>query len=137
MTRIPITTIPITLATAGILGLIYLALTFLVVRYRFLVRVMVGDGAGKPGGDALLVAIRMHGNFSEYVPLSLILLGGIEAAGAARDLVLGLAIALVLGRLLHPFGLRMKAPNPPRAVGAMLTWGVVLVASLTALALAV
>ncbi len=63
----------------------------------------------------------MQGNFSEYVPLSLILLGGIEAAGAARGLVLGPAIALILGRLLHPFGLRMKAPNAPRGLGAMLT----------------
>jgi len=127
---------PITLATAGILGLIYLSLTIGVVRGRFKSKVMLGDGSGKPGGDGLYVAVRAHGNFAEYVPLALILLGGIEMAGAPRWLCLVLAAMLVVGRLLHPLGLTRPAPNPFRAGGAMLTWIMIGVASLTALVIA-
>jgi len=129
------TTIPITLAAAGILGFVYLALTFYVVRMRFVTKTMIGAGDGTPGAAPLLVATRMHANFAEYVPLALILIGGIEAAGAPRLLVLGLAGALVLGRVLHPFGMVAKAPNPARAGGAMLTWITIGVASITALVL--
>ncbi|MDE8345317.1 MAG: MAPEG family protein [Acidocella sp.] len=124
---------PITLGTAGLLGLIYMALTVNVVRYRLKLRVMLGDDAGAPEGSPLFMAIRMHGNFIEYVPLCLILIGGLEAAGASHDLVFGLAGSLVLARALHPFGLAMPAPNPLRAGGALLTWAVLVVASLSAL----
>jgi uncharacterized membrane protein YecN with MAPEG domain len=75
----------------------------------------------------------MHGNFAEFVPLALILLGGIEAGGAPHHLVLGLAVALVVARIAHPLGLLRPAPNPPRAVGVVLTLGVLIVASVTAL----
>ena len=78
----------------------------------------------------------MHANFAEYVPLILILLGGIEYAGAPHNLVLGLAVALVVARLSHAFGLPRPAPNPLRAAGASLTWIVLLVASAEALILA-
>jgi uncharacterized membrane protein YecN with MAPEG domain len=43
---------------------------------------------------------------------------------------------LVLGRVLHPFGLYMKAPNAPRALGAMLTWVMIGAASIEALIIA-
>jgi len=33
---------------------------------------------------------------------------------------------LVAARLIHPFGMARPAPNPPRAVGASLTWAVLL-----------
>jgi uncharacterized membrane protein YecN with MAPEG domain len=129
--------VPITLASAGILGLIYMSLTIGVMRQRFKTRVELGDGGGTAETRGLQIAIRAHANFAEYVPLALILLGGIEAAGAPRLLVLGLNGALILGRLLHPLGMERKVPNAPRAGGAMLTWGVILVGSITALVLAV
>jgi len=125
--------IPVTLLAAGLLGLMYMGLTFNVVRYRLRTKTMLGDG----GNAALNVAIRTHANFMEYVPIALILLGGIEAAGAPHALVLVLAAALVVGRLLHPFGMTRPAPNVFRAGGAMGTWGVILVASITAIVLAV
>ena len=130
------TLFPITLATSGLLGLIYLSLTVAVVRQRFKTKVMLGDGTDSAHGAPLHVAVRAHGNFAEYVPLSLILLGGIEAAGAPRLLILILAAALVLGRLLHPLGMGMKSPNFPRAGGAMLNWAMLLIASITALIMA-
>jgi hypothetical protein len=126
----------ITLITAGILGLIFLGLSVYVVVQRTRAKVMLGDGDGKPGTEALRAATRMHANFAEYVPLILILLGGIEYAGAPHNLVLGLAVALVVARLSHAFGLPRPAPNPLRAAGASLTWIVLLVASAEALILA-
>jgi len=130
-------TLPITLATAGMLGLIYLALTVAVVRGRWVNKVMLGDGTAKPGAEGLYVAVRAHGNFSEYVPLALILLGGIEWSGAPRWLCIVLALMLIIGRILHPFGLTRPAPNPFRAGGAMLTWTMIGIASSTALVLAI
>jgi uncharacterized membrane protein YecN with MAPEG domain len=129
------TGIPITLASAGLLGLMFIVLSANVVRQRVVCQVAFGDGAGKPEAKPLRLAIRMHGNFAEYVPLALLLLGGIEAAGAPHALVLGLAATLILARVLHPIGLPMKAPNPARFLGTILTWTVILVSSATALVL--
>jgi uncharacterized membrane protein YecN with MAPEG domain len=130
------TSIPITLATAGILGLLYVVLSFNVTKVRIDTKTISGDGAGTPAGARLQLAQRIQVNFIEYVPLALLLIGGIEEAGANRDLVLGLAGALLLARFAHPFGMTRKAPNPARAGGAMLTWAVLTVASVTAIFLA-
>ncbi len=130
------THLPITLGAAGLLGLIYIMLTINVVRYRIKSGVMIGDDAGVADGTPLLLAVRMHANFAEYVPLCLILIGGLEYAGAPRDFVFGLAGSLVVARALHPFGLAMPAPNPLRAGGALLTWAVLLIASVAALMVA-
>ena len=125
----------ITLATAGILGLIYLVLSGNVSAARRKVGVDVGDGDGRPGAEPLVVAMRAHANFAEYVPLALILLGGIELAGGSHTLLVILAVLLVLGRLAHPIGM-IRAAMPFRAAGAVLTWLVILIASVWALILA-
>lgn len=96
---------------------------------------MLGEGDGAPGAAALKIAVRAHANFAEFVPLALILLGAIEAAGAPHGLLLGLAVALVLARLAHPIGMARAAPNPLRAGGALVTWAVIAVAAITALRL--
>jgi uncharacterized membrane protein YecN with MAPEG domain len=136
------TNIPISLGTAGILGILYVALSFRVTLSRWDSKVSVGDGAtpavafGKEAeASKLRIAIRSHGNFAEYVPISLILLAGIEAAGASRTLCLVLAGMLILSRLLHPIGMARKAPNPFRAGGAVLSWLMILGAAVTAVVL--
>jgi uncharacterized membrane protein YecN with MAPEG domain len=128
-----LTTIPVTLATAGILGLVFMVLSFNVVRLRIKTRTMLGDGGEKDDAASMQVAVRMHGNFAEYVPFALLLLGGIEAAHADHSLVLTLAVMLVVGRLAHPFGMLRPAPNLARGGGAMLTWAMMIIASVTAL----
>ncbi len=126
------TSIPVTLGTAGIMGLILLVLSCNVTRVRIATRVISGDGAGAAGTESLPVAMRIQANFIEYVPLILLLMGGIESAGAPHWLMLALALALIVARLAHPIGMTMKAPNLARAGGAILTWVVLGVASLTA-----
>jgi uncharacterized membrane protein YecN with MAPEG domain len=121
-----------TLVTAALLGLVFVALSFNVVRLRAAKSIPVGDG----NDPSLQLAIRMHANFSEYGPLTLILLGGIELFGAPHLLVLLLCLALIISRIAHPFGMPRPAPNLLRAGGMVLTWGTLLIASITALVLA-
>jgi len=70
------------------------------------------------------------------VPIALILLGGIETAGAAHWLVVLLAVLLVAARVAHPVGMMRPTPNLFRAGGALLTWLVIGVAALDALFIA-
>ena len=126
----------ILLATAGVLGLEFLVLSILAGRQRYLTKTMLGDGEGVPEKHALLEAVRAHGNFAEYVPLCLLLIGGLAMANAASWFVALLSAGLVVGRLLHPFGLHLPAPNPFRAIGVMLTWAVLLAASIAVLVIA-
>jgi len=134
---------PITLAVSGILGLIYVALSLNVSLARVNSKISLGDGSGdvvKVGKEGaaprLQIACRMHANFAEYVPLALILLGGIEATGAAHWLVELLAVLLVVARVVHPIGMMRPTPNLFRAGGALLTWAVIGWAAIDALIIA-
>jgi len=55
---------------AALLALIFVALSVRTLRMRRRLRIAVGDG----GDTALLRAMRVHANFAEYVPLSLLLI---------------------------------------------------------------
>ncbi|MDP4004888.1 MAPEG family protein [Methylobacterium sp. NEAU K] len=94
---------------AALLALLYLGLSGWVMASRVSGNVLVGDG----GDDVLLKRVRSHANFSEYVPLALILVGLLEAGGAGHGLVQGLLLALLVGRILHPVGM-FAPPNSPR-----------------------
>jgi uncharacterized membrane protein YecN with MAPEG domain len=130
------TRIPVTLFTAGILGLLSVLLSVLVTVARARTKVMIGDGAADEKASArLLPAIRAHGNFIEYVPLALILLGAIEVSGATRLTCEIFAALLIIARFSHAVGMHRPAPNPMRAAGALVTWAVMLGLSLEALLL--
>ena len=115
---------PITVLWAAILGLLSLALAMQVVRARVTEKVIFGDGASV----LMQQRIRVHGNFTEYVPLALLLLFMLELNGAWSAWVLnGLGGSLALARLLHAFGLSTSTGTTPgRFVGTVLTWLVIL-----------
>jgi uncharacterized membrane protein YecN with MAPEG domain len=120
----------VTTTTAGVLGLVYLVLCGRVIAARFSERVLMGAG----GEDSpLFAAFRSQANFAEYVPICLILIGLLELRSGATQLVEGLAVLLVVARIAHPVGMVMKAPNPFRAGGAIVTLLVLVVASVAAL----
>ena len=121
-----------TLGCAGLLAVVFVALSARVVMGRTSGRVLLGDG-GADSGSALLVAIRSHANFAEYVPLCLILIGGLEAGDGHTLLVKLLGIVLVISRLAHPVGMTIAGPNPLRAGGFVGTMLVLLVAGVTVL----
>ena len=118
----------ITLLTAGALALLFLLLSYRVIRQRLATGASLGDGAGTvPMGEErnaspLFVASRTQANFAEYVPISLVLLLLLELAGAPTWAVATLAGMLVAARVLHPFGMVRPAPNPFRAGGILLQW---------------
>jgi len=60
---------------------------------------------------AALRAMRVHANFSEYVPLALLLIYFVEVKGAPIGLVHLLGVCLLLGRLLHAWGVSQLSEN--------------------------
>lgn len=108
----------VTLVFAAALALINLWLGFRVSGARYKVKVSIGDG-----GEPLLIArMRSQANFIENVPVSLILMAIIEMLGGRGTALWVIGAVLVIGRLLHPFGMERPSPNVPRAGGIMLTY---------------
>lgn len=110
---------------AGLLGLLLLALSMNVSRERGRARVSLGDG----GDEVLNKAIRAQANFTEYVPLALILIALSEAQGAPAVAVHILGAMLVVGRFLHAAGmLGTQLMRLGRLIGTVLTFLVLLIA---------
>ncbi|WP_426954468.1 MAPEG family protein [Muricoccus radiodurans] len=82
---------------AGLLGLLFLALSVRTIMARGQAKVMLGTG----GVAALERAVRVHGNFSEYVPMVLVLLLIAELMGASSWLLHAAGLSLLVGRVLH------------------------------------
>ncbi|GAB4168599.1 MAG: MAPEG family protein [Wenzhouxiangellaceae bacterium] len=121
----------ILLPYAGALALLLLVLSIRVVWLRRKHQVGLGDGGVRELGRA----IRAHANFCEYVPIALILLVLLALAGDPdRWLINLLAGGLLIGRILHAYGLsRSAGTSPARLLGTSLTWLVLLVAGALAI----
>jgi len=115
--------VAVTALYAGILALVLVGLSLYVVRGRWANKVSVGDG----GNADMLKRMRAHANFIEYVPIALIGLYLLEVTRHSVYLLHVLGIALVVARLMHPFGMVRKSPNPFRAGGAVITLSVLIV----------
>ena len=109
--------LPITALLTGVLCVVLVALSALVSVGRFRAGAAVGDG----GDEALRRRIRAQGNFIEYAPMGLLALALVEYRLASTLLVMGLGIALVLGRLLHAGGM-LGGSRALRAAGMVLTF---------------
>lgn len=116
---------------AGLLTIIFVALSFRVIGARRGARVPLGDGGHRP----LLRRQRVHANFAEYVPLGLVLMILAELQGAPRLVLHGLGLALLAGRILHAAGVG-REPEPPRfrVVGMGLTFAALISGALLNLA---
>jgi uncharacterized protein len=68
---------------------------------------------GHADDTALHERIRHHGNFVEWVPFVLILMLLAEANGGNSIAIHTAGGFLVLGRVIHPFGLRADNPAHP------------------------
>lgn len=123
----------VTLATAGIMGLILLALSVRVSMRRREMRIGIGSG-----GDLILQSrIRAQANFTEYVPIALILLFLCEQATASKVVPVIAATLLIVGRLLHPLGMAPGGVMALRAAGMVCTWAAILILSIAALVAAI
>jgi hypothetical protein len=137
------TAFPVTLVTACLLGIAYAALSIAVGVERGRSNISLGlPAAGIAIGDehkasALLIAVRRHGQFAEYVPISILLVLLLELNHANTIALIGLAAALILSRICMTLGLGRSSPNPLRTAGNLMQWGMIAISSALGLALAI
>jgi uncharacterized protein len=108
----------ITALYAALLTPILLFLTFRVIGQRRSQKVEIGDGNDRE----LLRRMRVHANFVETVPMGLILLGLAESLKAPSIALHVLGLALLVGRVVHAYGLS-QTPHilPMRFAGMVMT----------------
>ncbi|MEY5135164.1 MAG: hypothetical protein RL709_873 [Pseudomonadota bacterium] len=118
---------------AAILTFVYVKLTLNVINLRGQNEVSLGDG----GREDLQQAIRSHGNFAEYVPLGLILLGCLEANHIHWTIVLLLGGVFTTGRLFYAKAFLEATPNVDLSVKGMkfTLWGLQALAATNVIAL--
>lgn len=118
-----------TMFVAALLGLMKLELGTSVTKYRFQNMIIWGDASD----DGMARRIRAHANFTEWVPISLILLGLIEMMGVTPIIIGVLGAMLIIGRGLHALGLMGNAESFNRATGIVITWATLGLASVIAI----
>ena len=152
--------IPISTLFIGINGFIALILSYIVAMERTKIRVWHGeskqdvtlqpDYLEKPNAWAAFLdnltqklvdtkakddgilqrKVRAHSNFTEYVPLALLLITALELMNATSVLIWFLGACLIIARIAHASGLiKIYGPSPGRAFGFFLTWFVYLIGS--------
>ncbi|MEM7100899.1 MAG: MAPEG family protein [Pseudomonadota bacterium] len=105
----------VTLLWAGVLGIMSIALAFSAGSLRGKTGVSLGDG----GNPDLLLAMRRHGNFVEFVPLALILMALLEISGLSDVTIHVFGGILVTARVCHALGLKSDTVNSVlRGIGA-------------------
>ena len=116
---------------AGLLGFMFLVLSWRVIQFR-----QRGISLGDGGDPIMLRRIRAHGNFSEYVPLLLLMMAFLELGHTSVYVLHALGIALLLSRLLHAYALSFTERfRFGRVWGAALTFAVLGVGSVLCLLL--
>ena len=123
--------IPIIVPTyAAILMLMFVLLSIRVVQMRASAKIGIGTG----NDPAMERRIRVHGNFSEYVPVALLLLTFMEMLHLSRYLIHVLCIVLIVARIVHAIGVTPVQENFSMRVGSVLaTFAVLVIASLALL----
>ena len=112
---------------AALFGLMFVYLSFLVIKQRRAAKISLGDG----DNPALRKAIAVHNNFSQYVPFTLLLIAFVELNHASAYLVHGLCAALLIGRVAHAYGLAQAVQVMKlRQLGMVLTFAVIMIATL-------
>jgi uncharacterized membrane protein YecN with MAPEG domain len=115
----------VTALYAALIGLVGYFLQIQVGRMRGRTHISLLHG----GKSELIEADRRHMNWVENAPFLLLLLAIIELNGGSKIWLHGLGAALLVGRIIHPFGIFVdKMPSPARFVGATLTLLVALAA---------
>ena len=97
----------ITAVYAALLALLYCFLSVRVIALRRKLKIALGDS----GDTSIIRAIRAHSNFAEYVPLGLLLIYFTELSLQQPLLIHALGICLLVGRLLHAFGVSQTREN--------------------------
>ncbi|WP_259781966.1 MAPEG family protein [Aestuariispira ectoiniformans] len=104
---------------AALAALLLLLLSVRVVTMRHKLRAALGDK-----GDTMLERrIRVHGNFVEYAPITLLLLLLVELQGGPVWLLHAIGVSLLAGRCIHAYGVSQAQENfKIRTTGMTLTF---------------
>jgi uncharacterized membrane protein YecN with MAPEG domain len=86
-------------------------------------KVSIGDGSGE--ATPLLIAMRVHANNAEFVPLAIVMMLLAELCGGNAIVLHVFGGLLLLARIAHPLGMPLKSPNPYRFLGVAITWAVI------------
>jgi uncharacterized membrane protein YecN with MAPEG domain len=119
---------------AALCALLLIVLSVRVIRLRRDHKVGLGDG----DQPALRRAIRVQGNFTEYVPLALLLLLLLEVSHQVPAWALHLlGLLLLAGRLAHALGVsRSGGSGAGRVIGVGCTFAMIIVSAVWLLAIA-
>jgi uncharacterized membrane protein YecN with MAPEG domain len=97
----------------------YFILSINTIRKRRKIKIAIGHNEN----PEMLRAIRAHSNFAEYVPINLFAIYLVESQGAVPLFVHFLGFSLLLGRLLHAYGISQTNENFKfRVTGMSLTF---------------
>lgn len=114
---------PITALYASLCALLLIGLAVRVVLLRFREKVSLGHGDSKK----LHLAMRVHANATENLPIALILLFLLEVNGMGPGSIHALGLTLLVARLSHGVGMSLSHHNPARGFGAAATWLLIIV----------
>ncbi len=102
------------------LAVVFIALSVRTIRLRRSLQIALGDS----DDERMVRAMRVHANFAEYVPFTLLLMLMLELAGGDGWHVHVIGACLVVGRLSHAFGVsRSPEDYRFRVLGMVLTFG--------------
>jgi len=94
-------------AYAAIFACLFLVLSIRTIRARRSAKVAIGTG-----GDKVLERLsRVHANFAEYVPFTLLLIAFAEMRGIHPIAIHLLCIALLIDRTFHAWGVSNNTEN--------------------------
>jgi uncharacterized protein len=111
----------ITALYASLLVPLFILLSLRVIRTRRGRKVSIGDGQDQH----MLRAMRVHANFAEYVPMSVLMMALAESTGVHHWLLHAAGGALIAGRLSHAYGVSQTTENFRfRVTGMALTFTV-------------
>jgi uncharacterized protein len=123
---------PITTLFAGLLAMLFIALSVRVIGARRGARIAIGNG-----GDKMLARrARVHANFAEYAPIGLLLMGLAESGGASKPQIWMAGGLLLFGRLIHAYGVSQENEVLAfRVTGMALTFAAIISCALACLIL--
>lgn len=115
--------IPVTSLYAALAALFLIVLSVIVIRHRYRTQTSIGGN-----DDKMARAIRVQANFTEYVPMILILMACAELFKGSVYLLHIAGIAMLVGRLCHAYSLMVVEPGSKRfqfrMIGMILTFSV-------------
>ena len=122
----------ITAFYAALLAVLFLVLSVRVIAWRREHRVEFGHGEDVE----LMRRLRVHANFAEYAPFTLLMMALAESMAPPDLLVHASGVLLIAGRLLHAYGVSQSPPIMRyRVYGMWLTFTSLGLAALVCLAL--